>query len=218
MSPYREDAGKEPSDGVTPGQRQEEERRAARRRALVIALGVPLVLAVAVLVVGALLDRVPAPPSKASRDDAEPAASASAASLGVDASPGIAARGEAAAYCEALGSGCTYAEAWASTRAGREPPTWCVSATRRAPCTHVETGTCGAFRYVKVETDPGCGGSTRYFDATGTLLGVMLLAPNHERDPDGGWSDPIRASTYGHVPRCEHVASETLCATPVAAR
>ena len=218
MSPYREDAGKEPSDGVTPGQLQEQERRAARRRALLIALGVPLVLVVAVLVVGTLLDRAQVPPSKASNDGPEPASSASAEGLDVDASPAIAARGTAADYCEGLGSGCTYAEAWASTRAGREPPTWCVSATRRGPCTHVETGTCGAFRYVKVEIDPGCGGSTRYFDATGRLFGVMLVAPNHERDDEGGWSDPIRPSTYGHVPRCEHVATETLCVPPVRAR
>jgi hypothetical protein len=97
---------------------------------------------------------------------------------------------------------------------GREPPKWCVVADRVGPCTHVEIGSCGAHRYVKVEADPKCGGSTRYFDDAGVLTGVVEITPNHENAADGAIYDPLRERIYGHIPDCELKVVESACVKP----
>lgn len=105
----------------------------------------------------------------------------------------------------------TYAEAWEGLRRGQH--TWCVVGDRAGACDRVETGTCGARRYVRLAVDPICGGVTSYFDAEGTMVGVVDVAPSHEVRADGkGYADPIRASAWGHVPECDHVATESTCA------
>jgi len=217
MSPYREDGAREPSDGITPGEREARERRVSRRRAITIAVSVPLALVAVAALVGLLLDATShAPPVKAAAS-AELAADPPGADADADdAAPHLPGHGRAwgtvGDYCY---EGCpTYAEAWANVQQGREPATWCVTGNRAGPCNKVETGTCGALRYVKVGVDPVCGGSTQYFDEAGTMVAVMATVPGHTRAPDGAWHDPIGERTYGHVPSCELVPSESACVKP----
>jgi hypothetical protein len=217
MSPYRENEGREPVDGLAPGERIARERRASRRRAITVAAGVPLALLLLAGLVGWLLDLTSPTAPKAGK--------AAPTALGESATDGATDEADAAqprahgppwgtvtAYC--YYERCpTYAEAWANVREGRDPSSWCIVGNRAGPCTQVETGTCGAFRYVKVDVDATCGGSTRYFDDAGALIGVEDFAPSHERT-DGGWRDPVRARTYGHIPDCDLVPTESACVKP----
>jgi hypothetical protein len=222
MSPYREDGAREPSDGLTPGEREARERRASRQRVIALAAGVPLALVFVAFVLGVLLELRR---SSATAEETAARAARSSEQAAVDATSNDAAGarrtshgpafGTVEDYCAGREACPTYSEDWAHLRDGREPQTWCVVGNRAGTCNRVETGTCGALHYVKVHTDPTCGGSTRYFDDTGKMVGVVLVAPNHEISPDGGFHDPIRESTYGHVPECELAPSESLCVKPL---
>lgn len=215
--PYRQDAAREPDPGLTPEERAARDRRAARRRLVVMAVGVPLTLVLLATVFGWLLDRssphAPPPPSSAPAPTVavtDPPLSSDGA--GADARPRGIISGTVEASCYET---CpTYAEAWADVREGREPPSWCVVGTRAGGCTRVETGTCGRHRYVKIDVDPICGGSTRYFDEVGVLTGVVAFAPNHEREEDGAYRDPLRERLYGHIPECELHVTDSTCVKP----
>jgi len=220
MSPYREDGAREPDGGLTPEEREARDRRAARRRLVAIGIGVPLTLVSIAVILGALIDRF-APPAPLASSSSSSSSSQTAgppdALVPLDGDPDDApVRARIAGTVEeSCYDGCpTYAEAWANVREGREPDKWCVVGDRSGTCTQVETGTCGRLRYVKIAIDPICGGGTRYFDDTGTLIGVVSFSPSHELAPDGAIHDPIRERIYGHVPDCELVASDRACVKP----